>query len=147
MKSPLKVLEENFTIAKVICKINLEPWIIDHIQAVDQLSKLYVWNKHKQKKEHMHIGGEEEENILSCVDFTRTCNLIRRFPSLSIDIFTNGINFPLSSCARAFKWRENFLTGLNKYVKQINKSRYFEYISTDHFYINTFHFKEQVICD
>ena len=59
----------------------------------------------------MNIGREEKKNILSCVDFSRLCNFINRFPVLFIDILTNGITFPLSSSERDFQWREKIITG------------------------------------
>ena len=51
----------------------------------------------------MYIGIEDEQNILSYVDFTRLCNVIRPFPELSLDILEEGVNFTLSFSARSFK--------------------------------------------
>ena len=42
--------------------------------------------KHGQKKERMNIGREGDKNILSCVDFTRLCNVMSKSPELSLDV-------------------------------------------------------------
>ena len=73
----------------------LELWVIENIQVVAQLFKIDVWNKHTQKNEHVYFGGENEKNILSCVDFTRLFNFISRFPEISIDILKNYVTFTL----------------------------------------------------
>ena len=67
--------------------------IIDNIQVIAKLLRMYVWNKQKYKTEHMCIGREEENNILSYVDFLRLCNVINQFPGLSIDILKICVNF------------------------------------------------------
>ena len=89
--------------------------------------------KHKHKKEHMYIGREDNKNILSCVDFTRHHNFIRQSLQFSIGILTNGISFPISSSTTAFKQRETSLTGLEKYMDQIDTRRYGDYNITDIF--------------
>ena len=75
---------------------------------------------------------EDKHNNLSCVYFTRLCNIISWFTELYMSIFTNGIDFPLSSSAGGFKWRKKVLTGLEKHVKTIDTSRYGDIIITDH---------------
>ena len=57
----------------------------------------------------MYIGRDDDKNNLSHIDFTRLYNVISRFPELSIDILTNGIDFPVSFSERAFKWGEKHL--------------------------------------
>ena len=42
---------------------NIEPSIIDNIQVFTQLSRIDVWNKHKQNKEHMYIVREEKKTF------------------------------------------------------------------------------------
>ena len=49
------------------------------------------------------------ENILIRVDFTSHCDVINRLTDLSIGIFKNCNDFPLSSSERAFRWGEHFL--------------------------------------
>ena len=39
------------------------------------------------------IGQEDEKHIWSYVNSTRFCNVIGRFPDLSIDILKNSITF------------------------------------------------------
>ena len=46
-------------------------WINENYQVVAQLSRIDVWDKHIREKEHMYIGREDEENILSYVYFSR----------------------------------------------------------------------------
>ena len=82
----------------------------------------------------MYIGREDQKNILSCVDFTRLFNIINRFSELNIDILREGISFNLSYGSIAFKQREKFLTGLDKYVKQINKRTYGDYTITENYF-------------
>ena len=95
----------------------------------------------------MYIGIKEGKHILRYVGFTRLCNFIIRFPGLYINISTNGIIFSLLYCARYSQWIKKVLIGLEKYVKQIDTSRYGDYIIYDHFLVNTVHFKEQVISE
>ena len=52
---------------------------------------------------------------------------------MSIGILTNGTTFTLASSAINFKCREDVLNGLEKYVKQIDTSKYGDYRMTDIF--------------
>ena len=54
---------------------------------------------------------------------------------MSIDILITDINFPISSSARAFKWRYNYLTGLDKYSNQIDTIGYGEYTVTNNMFL------------
>ena len=83
----------------------------------------------------MYIGIEDEKNILSYVDFTISRNVVSLFLELSIDMLTNGNTFPLPSSARAFKWRYNYLTGLDKYSNQIDTIGYGEYTVTNNMFL------------
>ena len=69
---------------------------------------------------------------MSYVYFSRIRNAISQFPELSTDILTNCITFTLSYSARAFKWRKK-LTGLDKYVNQVDTRIYGDYKITDYF--------------
>ena len=65
-----------------------------------QLSKIDVWNKHSQKMEQMYNGREDLKNILSYVDFTILCNVIKQFPELNLNIAKEGITSYLSLGSR-----------------------------------------------
>ena len=82
----------------------------------------------------MYIGREDEKNILSYLDLTILRNVISQFPKLSINILKDVINFSISYSARAFKWRKKGLTGLQKYVNQINTRRYGDYTTNDNYF-------------
>ena len=70
---------------------------------------------------------------------------------MSIEILTNCITLPSSSSKRDFQRRENILTGLKKFVKQINTSRYGDYRITDCYFFQDSPFKRanymRVICE
>ena len=99
----------------------------------------------------MCIGREEEKIMLSYVGFFRLRNFIKLFPYLNIDLLINSITFPILYSEISFQWRENFLTGLEKYVKQIYTSRYGDYIITYHYFHHKSPLKRasniRVICD
>ena len=89
----------------------------------------------------MCIVIENQKNILTYVYFTRLCNIIRKFSELNIDILNESINFTLLYGSRAFKRRENVLTGLEKYAKQINTRTYGDYTITENYFIQDFPFR------
>ena len=53
----------------------------------------------------MYVARERGRNILSCVDFSKICHVIKYFPELKQDIGIEDINFPLSYSSRAIEWR------------------------------------------
>ena len=129
----------------------LVPWIIDNVQVVAQLSIFDVHNKHKQKMKHMYIGIEYEKNSLSSVDFSSIFNVINKFLDFNIYFLTNGIPFHLSYSERAIKWREFVITGLEKYVIQIDTHIYGDNRIIYHYLGVDYPFKRgidtRVICD
>ena len=53
-----------------------------HIKVVAQLSKVVKWDKYNQQMEPMYISRLKGKNILSYVDFSKLCHVIKSFPEL-----------------------------------------------------------------
>ena len=83
-----------------------------HIQVVDQFSKVVKWNKDNQQMEPMYIARKEWMNILSYVDFSKLCHVIKYFTELNQKNGQEEINFHLSSSSIAIEWRNKYLIEL-----------------------------------
>ena len=78
-----------------------------HIQIVAQLSKFNEWNKENQQMEQMYNAREEMMNILSYVDFSKLCNVMKVFTELNQNILKEGITFSFLSSSRDVEWKKN----------------------------------------
>ena len=58
------------------------------------------------------MARERGRNILSYVDFSRICDVIKSFTELGQNIGVEDINFPLSSSLRAIEWRNEHIIEL-----------------------------------
>ena len=54
----------------------------------------------------MCIGREDDKDILSYVDFSRLCIVIKLFPGLSANFLTSGNTFPILFSERSRQWRK-----------------------------------------
>ena len=72
--------------------------------------------------ESMVIAREERKNVISYVDYSKICHVIRSFPDLNQTFGKEDITFPLSSISRAIEWRKNYLNGLYHFLDRINTS-------------------------
>ena len=72
-------------------------------------------------------GKKKRLNILSHVDFSKICNVIKYFPYLKQNIGKENINSPLSSIPRAIEWRNEHLIKLEPYVDQVYTSLYVDF--------------------
>ena len=70
--------------------------------------------------EPMYVVGEKGGNILSYVDFSKICNVIKSFPGLSKNIGREDITFLLSSTSRTIEWRNEYIITLESYADQID---------------------------
>ena len=94
--SPLNITEELFvSLPKLSVKEMLIKWMNSNIQNFAQLSKVYVCNKHNTQIEGIYHGRYEFMNILSYVDFAKTCNVINNFTKLNHNFMKERITFPL----------------------------------------------------
>ena len=59
------------------------------------------WNKKNQQMEPMYVAREKGNNILSYVDFSKICYVMKSFPELKPNFGKEDINFPLSPSSRA----------------------------------------------
>ena len=62
--------------------------------------------------EPMYVERKIGRNILSYVDFSKICDVIKSFPELKENIGKEDTTFPLSSTSREIKWRNKHLLGL-----------------------------------
>ena len=67
-----------------------ETYINANIQIVAQLSNIYVWEEKK-----MNNGTEKQKNMLSYIDFTRLCSVIKKFPELNHNFVKESFTCPL----------------------------------------------------
>ena len=56
--------------------------MFEKIDVVSQLSNLVKWNKESYEMESMLISREKGENIISYVDLSKICHVIKCFPDL-----------------------------------------------------------------
>ena len=66
--------------------------------------------------ESMLIAIEERKNIISYVDYTNFCCVIRSFPDLNHIFGKKYIILLLSSSSRATEWKINHLDELDQFV-------------------------------
>ena len=74
-----------------------------------KLSKVVKCNKDNQQMEPMYIPIEKWVNILSCVDFSKLCHVIKYFPGLNQKFGQEDITFPLYSSSRYIEWRNKHI--------------------------------------
>ena len=55
-------------------------WMDSHIKVVSQFSKVVKWNKYNQQIELIYISRDKWMNILTRVDFSKLCHIIKNFP-------------------------------------------------------------------
>ena len=60
--------------------------------------------------------------ILSYVDFSKICYVIKYFTELKQNIGKEDITFTLSSSSRAIEWQNKHIIELESYVDQIDTS-------------------------
>ena len=82
-------------------------WTNAQIQIVAQLSKVNVRNKYNQQVEQMYNEREEIINILSYVDFSKLCNIIKFFPESNQKFAKEVITFPILSSSISIEWKKN----------------------------------------
>ena len=111
----------------------------NYIKVVDQLSTFVKWSKENQQMGPMYVERDIGKNILSYVDFSKICYVIKYFSELKQDFGEEGIAFPSSSSSIAIEWRNEHLLELELYVDKIDTSLYGD------FTINTRHFKDYFI--
>ena len=55
----------------------------------------------------MYVARERGRNILSCVDFSKICDVIKSFTLLKQNIEKEDITFYLLSSSRTIEWRND----------------------------------------
>ena len=55
----------------------IKEWIFEHVKVVDQFSRVVNYNKESDEMESMFIAREEREHIISYIDFSRVCHVIK----------------------------------------------------------------------
>ena len=88
--------------------------------------------------EHIYIAREEWIIILSCVDFSKLCHVIKYFPWLNKVFRQEHITFPLSSISRAIEWRNKYPIELESYVDQIDTRLYHDFTIIKIYFNNDF---------
>ena len=76
---------------------------------MSQLSNFLKWNKESDSMKSMLIAREKGKDIIICVDFSKTCHVIRCFTDLKKSFGKEDIDFPLSSSSRAIERRKNYI--------------------------------------
>ena len=71
-------------------------------------------NKDIDDMESMLIAREKGKNIISYVDFSKTCHVIKFFPCLKQKIGKEDITSTISSSSRDIEWRETQLSQLEQ---------------------------------
>ena len=72
----------------------------------------------------MLIAREKKKNIISYVDYSKFCRVIRSFPGFIQTFGKEDINFPLYSSSRAIECHKNCLNGLYQFLDRIDTSLY-----------------------
>ena len=93
-----KFMNETLTfITKLFVNKMVNKWMNKHIKVVAQLSKVIKQNKENQPMEPMYVAREIGRNILSYVDFSKICNIMKYFPESKTIIGKEHITFTFSS--------------------------------------------------
>ena len=61
----------------------IKDWMFDYVKVVSRFSNVAKWNKESDYMESMLIAREKRKNIISYVDYSKFCHMIRRFPGLN----------------------------------------------------------------
>ena len=85
---------------KLFVDIILKKWMNSHIQIMDQLSKVNLWNKENQQMEQIYNARDDMMNILSYADSSNLCHVIKYFPELNKTNWKEDITFTLSNILR-----------------------------------------------
>ena len=72
--SPLKFIDKIFdSFSKLFVDQMVRIWMNSHIQIIDQLSKVNVWNKENEQVEQIFHAREALMNILIYLNFSKLC--------------------------------------------------------------------------
>ena len=63
----------------------IKTWMNSHIKVLDRLSKFIEWNKENKRMDQLYIA-RERGGILSYVDLSKLCHVIKYFSSLNQSI-------------------------------------------------------------
>ena len=58
----------------------IKTWILSHTKVLAQLSKVVKWNKENQHIKPMYVERDKGGNVLSCVYFSKKCDVINSVP-------------------------------------------------------------------
>ena len=70
--------------------------MFEYVKVLSQLSNVLKCNKESDDMESMLTAREKGGNIISYVDFSKFCHVIRCFTGLKETFGKEGISFPLS---------------------------------------------------
>ena len=76
--------------------------MFQYVKVLYQLLNVVKWNKKSDNMEAMLIAREEIKIIISYVDYSKTCRVIRIFTNWNQTSGKEDITFPLSSIQREF---------------------------------------------
>ena len=77
--------------------------MFEYVKIVSRLSNVIKWNKDSDVMESMLIPIKKGVNILTYVDFSKTCHVIKCCPDLKQAFGKEDITFPLSSSSRSIE--------------------------------------------
>ena len=69
--------------------------MFEYVKVMSQFSNVVKWNKQDDDTESILIAREKGGNIISYVDFSKICHVIKYFPDLKQTFGKEVINFSL----------------------------------------------------
>ena len=77
-----KLMDESLKDFPKLFVYKMKKQMFEKIDVVSQLSNVLYWGKDSDEMESMLISREKRENIISYVDLSKICHVIKCFPDL-----------------------------------------------------------------
>ena len=87
----------------------IKGWMFEHLKVLVHLTRVVNCNKESDEMESMFIAGKKRKNIISYVDCSRICHVIKCFPDLKQTFGKEYFTFNPSSSSRSMERRKKII--------------------------------------